>query len=290
MSKGRKQHRNYLIEAPVDGLLTSDIGEWAADKYRHLGMYAEMFATGMKNRWPKRVYLDLFSGPGHARIRGSLQHVLGSPLIALSLPDRFDRYIFADESDGAISALQLRVSRTAPGVDAHYLVGDANDRVGDIVDKIPVGDEGGGVLSFCFLDPYRLNVHFETVKALAAGRSMDFLILLALYVDANRNLDLYIGDESQTIDRFLGDEDWRERWASARKDGRGFVAFLAAEYANRMAKIGYLPMALNQMVKVRTYEGRLPLYYLAFFSKKPKGVEFWQEVLKYSNDQLPLQL
>jgi hypothetical protein len=31
-----------------------------------------------------------------------------------------------------------------------------------------------------FLDPYRLNVHFETVRRLA-DREIDFLILLALY-------------------------------------------------------------------------------------------------------------
>jgi hypothetical protein len=31
---------------------------------RHIGMYAALFASGMKNRWKRRVYLDLFAGPG----------------------------------------------------------------------------------------------------------------------------------------------------------------------------------------------------------------------------------
>ena len=59
-----KRKRDYFITVPDDGLLTYDVGPWAADKYRYVGMYAEMFATGMKNLWDRRVYLDLFSGPG----------------------------------------------------------------------------------------------------------------------------------------------------------------------------------------------------------------------------------
>ncbi len=46
--------RDYFIEVPDDGLLTNPIGPWAEDKYGYVGMYAELFATGMKNRWPRR--------------------------------------------------------------------------------------------------------------------------------------------------------------------------------------------------------------------------------------------
>lgn len=288
MSKRSKQRRNYLLEGAEDGLLTHPIGPWAADKYRLMGMYAEMFSTGMKNIWGTRVYLDLFAGPGYSRIRESGQVVLGSPMISLSLPDPFNRYIFADENVDAIAALRQRVARMAPATDVQYVVGDANDRVHDIAGLIPTGGEKRGVLSFCFLDPYALNLHFETVRRLAAGRSIDFLILLALYVDARRNLELYIRDESDRIDRFLGDTGWRQRWQVSAREGTNFVAFLAREYSNQMASIGYRPMGLERMVKVRTHEHNLPLYYLAFFSKHNKGVEFWDEVLKYSNDQLLL--
>ena len=57
-----------------------------------------------------------------------------------------------------------------------------------------------------------------------------------------------------------------------------------------MSRIGYLPMALQDMVKVRTYDKRLPLYYLAFFSKHEKGLEFWQQVRRYATDQLTLPI
>jgi three-Cys-motif partner protein len=279
----QRPRRNYFIEVEDDGLLSYDIGPWAVDKYRRVGMYAEMFSTGMKNQWDTRVYLDLFAGPGRSRLRGTGRHYLGSPLIALSLPDRFDRYVFCDANPDAIAALQTRVVRQWPDVDAHFIPGDANDQANEIIRRIP---DAGRVLSFCLLDPYSLNLGFATVKRLAEGRNIDFLILLALYVDANRNVELYVREESNVIDRFLGDRDWRERWRAAQDERTPFVAFLAEEYSRRMMTLGYLPMPLDQMVKVRTHEKRLPLYYLAFYSRHRRGLDFWEQVRNYSSEQL----
>ena len=64
-----RKHQDYFIDVVDDGLPTNDIGPWAEQKYRYVGMDAELFATGMKNRWQHRVYLDLFSGSGYSRIR-----------------------------------------------------------------------------------------------------------------------------------------------------------------------------------------------------------------------------
>ena len=283
----RRSRRDYFITVPDDRLPRLDVGPWVEQKYRYVGMYAELFATGMKNQWPRRVYLDLFSGPGHSRVKSTGRIVLGSPLIALSLPDPFDAYIFSDEKTAAIEALKSRVGRIGNCPEVSFVPGDANAVVSEIIKKIP-GDRGARALSFCFLDPYKLNIHFDTVKRLAEGRAIDFVILLALYVDANRNIQSYIRDESLTIDRFLGDADWRDQWRAAEQAGESIVAFLAKAYSSRMAKMGYLPMALDQMVKIRSHDRRLPLYYLAFFSRHKTGLKFWREVLKYANDQLPL--
>ncbi|HEX9220335.1 MAG TPA: hypothetical protein VF858_07595, partial [Gemmatimonadaceae bacterium] len=90
-----KKHRDYFITVDNDGLPTNEIDPWAEQKYQYLGMYAQLFSTGMKNKWLHRIYLDLFSGPGYSRVRDTNRVVLGSPMIALSLPDRFDSYVFA---------------------------------------------------------------------------------------------------------------------------------------------------------------------------------------------------
>jgi len=282
-----KKARDYFVPVPDDGLVTNPIGPWAEEKYRYVGMYAEMFATGMKNKWPRRLYLDLFSGPGYSRVRDTGRVVLGSPMIALSLPDPFDAYVFSDESPEALDALRTRLARLDKQLPVTYIPGDANVAVARIV-KVVSATPSKGTLSFCFLDPYKLNIHFQTVQRIAEGRAVDFLILLALYIDANRNIQWYVGDDNPTIDLFLGDRTWRPRWKTAERAGDSIVKFLANEYSARMGQIGYLTMTLEDMVKVRTHDKRLPLYYLAFFSKHAKGLEFWRAVRKYATDQLSL--
>ncbi len=283
----RKKRSDYFRTVPDDGLMTNPIGPWAEDKYRYVGMYAEMFATGMKNKWPRRLYLDLFSGPGYSRVRDTGRVVLGSPMIALSLPDPFDEYVFSDESPEALDALRTRVVGLDQQLPVTYIPGDANVAVTRIV-KIVSATPSKSTLSFCFLDPYKLNIHFHTVQRIAEGRAVDFLILLALYIDANRNIQWYVGDDNPTIDLFLGDRTWRPRWKTAERAGDSIVKFLANEYSARMGQIGYRTMTLEDMVKVRTRDKRLPLYYLAFFSKHAKGLEFWRAVRKYATDQLSL--
>ena len=284
-----KKRRDYFMEVPDDGMPTNPIGPWAQDKYRYVGMYAELFATGMKNSWPRRAYLDLFAGPGYSRLRASGSVVLGSPMIALKLPDPFDAYLFAEESPEALDTLRTRVTRLGVNPSVTYIPGDANAAVNRIL-EVMASPTMKGALSFCFLDPYKLNIHFETVRRIAEGRPVDFLILLALYVDANRNIQWYVEPGNTTIDLFLGDPAWRERWTTAPWNRRKIVEFLAQEYSNRMAQIGYLPMSLEDMVKVRTHEGNLPLYYLAFFSRNKLGLKFWAEVRRYATDQLSLGL
>lgn len=117
---------------------------------------------------------------------------------------------------------------------------------------------------------------------------MDFLILLALGMDALRNWSTYLRPTSTKVDLFLGDSTWRERWKDFETRDSSPIRFLATEYARSMTSLGYLTTSLEQMLEVRTQDNNMRLYYLAFFSKHNKGYEFWKEVLKYSTSQLGL--
>jgi three-Cys-motif partner protein len=244
----------------------------------------------MKNRWHNRVYLDLFSGSGHAIIRERQMRVLTSPLIALGVRDPFDKYIFCDRDPAKIDRLQARINRLHPNAQVEYVRGDANDRIEHIESLIPPHSRSNTVLSFCFADPFGLDIHFDTVRRLGASRIMDFLILLALGMDANRNWSTYVQPGNSKVEKFLGNSSWRHRWASAQNQGKNPIRFLAEEYAAGMTRLGYLTPGLDRMCEVRTHDNNMRLYYLAFFSKGERGYEFWDEVLKYSTDQLGLEL
>jgi len=202
--------KSTLPDAPDDGLPTPEVGEWGVEKYLRVWMYDEIFTTSMKGRW-KRTYVDLFAGAGHAFLKESGRAVLSSAMLALRVTNRFDRYVLCEANPTRMAALRERVRRAAPEADVVFLEGDANRIAQRIVDEIPPDS-----LAFCFADPFGTNIRLSTIRVLAAARRMDFLILLALGMDANRNRELYRADESKRLDEFLGDATWRERWALER--------------------------------------------------------------------------
>ena len=107
-------------------------------------------------------------------------------------------------------------------------------------------------------------------------------------VQAARNEGIYARPIDKRINRFLGVDDWRERWQGASNKGISFRHFLVQEYANQMRSIGYKRVSLGKMKEVRSDEKNLPLYHLAFFSKHDLGYKFWDQVLKYGIDQQSL--
>lgn len=287
-SAQRRSSPAYRQGVSDDGLLTATVRRWSLLKHRLLDLYVTLFSTGMKYQWGQRVYIDLFSGPGRARITGTKRIVETSPLIALRIPDPFDKYIFCDKTSDAMAALRNRVDRDFPEANASYLVGDCNELVDRIVGEIPKASSTRTVLSFCFADPYGIkDVKFQTIRRLSHSR-MDFLILLALAMDANRFESLYVRETNRVVDDFLGRTDWRRRWVEAKARRISFRHFLAKEFADQMTALGYLPAGLERMKEVRSDEKNLPLYHLAFFSKSNRGYKFWDQVLKYGTDQLSL--
>jgi three-Cys-motif partner protein len=272
------------ITAEEDGLPCSEVGAWAEDKYKLVGLYDRLFSTGMKNKWPTRVYIDLYSGPGFVRVRGTGRMLTGSPLLALGVPDPFDKYIFCESDRELLGALQSRVYRYSPTADATFICGDCNQRIEEICANVPAPSPGRGVLTFCFVDPFDISIKFSTVRRLSSY-FIDFLILLALHVDANRNVEHYLDSGNPKVDEFLDLPDWRERWKIAESQGGRFPRFLAEEYSGQMERFEYLRQPWDRMKEVRSDEKNLPLYRLALFSRHPLAYQYWDEVLKYSSDQ-----
>lgn len=270
------------VYSVADGLETPIVGSWSEKKYNLVGVYDELFATGMKNIWT-RVYIDLFAGPGKVSIEGTDRILFGSPLLALNVPDRFDRYIFCEQSPSKLQALRSRVEKEYPNVDAHFL-GNCNEYVSDILRLIPTPSKTKKVLTFCFVDPYSLEPDFSTIDTLSKYY-VDFLTLLALAMDGVRNEALYVEQNKKRIDRFLGDPSWRPRWEKTSQVDSSFMRFLAKEYVSQMIGLGYGKESLQTMEPVRSDKNNLPLYHLAFFSRNPKGYKFWKEARKYHSDQ-----
>ena len=276
---------NSDIPTPVDdGLICPEVGRWARTKYRLISLYDALFSTGMKDKWDVRFYLDLYAGAGYNKIRGTSTIVFGSPLLAINVKHPFDKYIFCEEAADKLEALKQRTKRLAPNADVTYIAGDCNSKINDILKAIPRGSKELKVLGLCLVDPYDLGIKIETLRLLSS-RFIDFLCLLALSMDARRNYQRYVEPESKKVDDFLGDSEWRKKWATAQASRIEFPKFLAVEFADRMRALDYIPPPLYTMKEVRSDEKNLPLYHLALFSRSQRAYDFWGEVLKYSTEQ-----
>jgi three-Cys-motif partner protein len=267
-----------------DGLYLNEVGVWVEDKHRLVELYEALFSTGMKFKWDVRVCIELFAGPGLLRVRETNRLLWGSPIRSLAVKDPFDKYIFCDANGEALNALRQRVARMFPSIDVSFVEGDCNGNVEQIKELIPVGSKSRKVLSFCFVDPYDLSVRFSTIKSLSE-RYMDFLVLLALNMDANRNLQPYLNPANRKLDEFLGLPDWRERWERRSPATMTFPQFLGEMYAAQMETLDYLPLPFHRMKQIRSDVRNLPLYHLALFSRKRLAYDYWEEVLKYSSPQ-----
>lgn len=266
-----------------DGQVTPEVGAWSEDKYKLVGLYCGLFSTGMKYKWEQRVYVDLYAGAGIVKIRGTNRRLFGSPLIALTTRDPFDLYIFCEENKSNLEALRRRASRIAPDRKVEYVLGDCNKKVDKVCSLIPSPSPTQKVLSLCCVDPYDIGIRFTTIEKLSS-RFIDFLVLLAVYMDALRAYSHYLRPDNRKVDDFLGLPDWRDRWETVKLSGTKFPEFLATEYAKQMAKLRYLNQPLYNMKRVRSDEKNLPLYLLTLFSRHQRAYEFWDQVLKYSTD------
>jgi three-Cys-motif partner protein len=277
------KHPPFRLE-PVegDGLPAPVVGPWGDRKYSLVGHFSHLFATGMKNKWKHRIYMDLFSGPGRVRFTECGPIYNSTPLIALSTTDPFDRYIFGDADHDALAVLKARVEKLFPSMDARFVEGDANEVVEDALSKIPTPSAQNTVLTFCVLDPFDVaSLHFRTIEAITRVY-VDFFVLIASHMDAGRNWRLYQRPDNPTVDLFLGRSDWRQEWEKPEVRRDGFGPFIVEAFTESMRRLTF---GRGMLEPVRLPRNKTPLYYLAGFSKHKVGLGFWHKAHKSSHPQ-----
>lgn len=195
----RKNHgdelwRQLVNEVSVDdGLPCFDSpGIWTAKKPYFLCQYLEQTTRGMKARrgFPSGLtYIDLFCGAGVSTVRspdGRVRRYPGSPVIAASTPEAFDRLVLVDIDDVKLDATRQRLDRLGRLGRARLVSGDANKIIDQVVAMVPHDS-----LNVAFVDPYSLDVHFETIRRLAEQRALDLVILFSDRFDLGRNVHHY---------------------------------------------------------------------------------------------------
>jgi three-Cys-motif partner protein len=271
-----------------DGLPLPEVGKWAIIKHRKIGYYSSLFATSMKRRWKCRVYIDLFASAGKCRLHGSNKIVPGSPLLALSVDDPFDKYVFCEGNPDHMTALQERIRKYFPDRDCSFILGDTNLCLDQLLGAVPKFSRDFKGLTLCFVDPYRkAELDFSTIQVIAERLYVDFLVLIPSYMDIGRNEQIYTRDDNKALDRFLGTDTWRAAWADPKRRPQRFGDFVTNVFCQQMKTLRYIYESPDDLELVKMETGNnLPLYHLGFFSRSELGLRFWRETKKNTNDQL----
>lgn len=274
-----------------DGLYTPFIKEHSLRKIRLHNYYVKLFSRSMKNKWPQRAYLGLYSGPGRARVADTDDIVATTAMSAIQVPDPFTKYIFVDNDPKCIAALRARIAALGGAHDVSFIQKDVSEAGRAIVETMPPFSKDRGLLTFCFVDPFSAELDFSVLKQLGRKYKMDFLILLMLGRDVRTNFRRYLEDENDTrIAKLIDDENWRDEWTVRGCRSSNVIRFMLDKFNNAMERLGYQPARPDDAHPIRLLETRknVLLYYLVLYSRHRLGQEFWNATRSGTEDQLRL--
>lgn len=197
---------------------------WTEAKLQILEKYLSAYTTILSKRRGryKFAYIDAFAGTGDRKITKStnspqfllpefeetetIEFLDGSAVKALKVEPKFETCIFIEKSKKRFDRLQAKLKTEFPERNVRFLNGDANKEIQQICSK-----NWSGHRAVLFLDPYGMQVSWQTIELVAQTQAIDLWILFPLGVAVNRLLkkDGQI-DESwkNRLDIIFGTGDW----------------------------------------------------------------------------------
>ncbi|TBZ28945.1 three-Cys-motif partner protein TcmP [Rhizobium leguminosarum] len=190
-----------------------------------LRQYLTAYSTALKNKNFARIYIDAFAGTGSrtetkavlpfmGEGEESLVEVTtpGSARIALETKPGFHYVLLIEKDPGRVAALK-NVLDEYPGARGQVREGDANAIVQRVCNRYDWHrDRQRGVV---FLDPYGMEVYWETVEAIAKTEALDcwyFFPLSGLYRNAPKDPERLDAGKVAILNRVFGTTLWRDEW------------------------------------------------------------------------------
>jgi len=274
-------------------------GSWTERKLEalrdYLVQYQLIFKKNPRARKLKTIYVDAFAGTGERdpgeraagpglfgyddeEVRGYQE---GSVRKALSIDNKFDRYIFVENKPKHAAALRKLISSEFAALAARSTVEeeDANAWLQGWCRT----QDWRGQRAVVFLDPYGMNVDWATIEAIARTKAIDLWVLFPFAIGANRMMPKDAPPDSlwaKRLTAIFGTDEWKSRfYGEARKRdlfddmqestvkiaGMAEVLDLFLERLRSVfAKIVEQPLILEN-------SKRTPMYALCFAAGNPIG-------------------
>lgn len=284
-------------------------GPWTEEKLTRVRKYLSAYATIMSKQSFRFAYIDAFAGTGYRTLKESensselmfpemveseVQNFLdGSARVALEVEPHFDKYIFIEKDKHRFSELR-RLKDDFPHLNdrIELVQADGNAHVRRLCRYNWLSTRRRAVL---FLDPYGMEVKWQTIEAIANTKAIDLWLLFPLGVAVNRLLRVD-GQIDQSIrnslDEFFGTGDWFDEFYKAIEEPSLF------ENSSELRKVANWNSIKKYFIKrldsvfAKVADNPLPLcnsrdnplYLLCFAAGNPKGastaVKIAQDILK----------
>ena len=283
-------------------------GDWTAEKLERVRKYLVAYAKIMRSQGFRFAYIDAFAGTGYNKPRAKKEgdallfpeladaeaagFLDGSARIALKVEPRFTKYIFIEKDPKRFNELgKLKDEFPALASDIVLINADANAYLRDICENRK-WTKNRAVL---FLDPFGMQVTWDTMKAIAKTKAIDLWILFPLGIGVNRLLrrDAKIPDAWQRrLDDFFGTPDWQGAFYETKTEEGLFgseattqkvASFdsIARFFVERLKSI-FPGVAKNPLALLNS--ANTPLYLLCFAASNERGaktaVKIAQDILK----------
>ena len=274
-------------------------GTWTIEKLERVKAYLDAYMKALKNKRFKLGYIDAFAGTGYinpkndddsqpflpafAEVAEDVKEFYdGSARIALQLEKPFDTYIFIDKSEARTIELEKLKEEFPQLADRIKIESqESNTYLQDLCRKNWLGTKRRAVM---FLDPYGMQVKWETIEAIAKTQAIDLWLLFPLGVAVNRLLrnDGQISPKvEQRLTEMFGTAEWQEFFFKEdpqqnfldpvpklikKVNPKGIADFFNNRLETIFEKVANNPLYLKN-------SKNNPLYLLCFAVGNPKGAE-----------------
>jgi three-Cys-motif partner protein len=268
-------------------------GSWTADKLQRVRKYLSAYTVALSKQPFHLQYIDAFAGTGYcgkpARTKleaelfqdlsepSTQEFLKGSARIALEIEPSFDSFIFID-NDPANCAELTNLKNEFP---------EKREKITIVNEDANTCLQGLAKLNWrsnravLFLDPYAMQVEWQTVKAIAQTEAIDMWYLFPLAA-TNRLLRRDAEISSAWRDRLnlvFGSDDWEQAFYERRTrltlfgedettvktaDTDAIKEYLLERLGAEFAGVARNPLLL-------TTERNVPLFLLCFAAANKKG-------------------
>jgi three-Cys-motif partner protein len=252
---------------PQDGLRRAIVGSWAPEKHLRLRKYVDITRAVRRKFGGNATYIDLYCGPGRARLRETGEVVEGSAVLAAAEAGRRNPYreiIIGDLDPVNVTACEARLKHIGVANVRAYS-GTAVEVAAQVLPTLnPTG------FNLAFLDPFNIEaLPFGVIQTLAQAQRMDLLIHVSI-MDLQRNVRSMMA--SGKLNDFA--PGW-EKKVNRAATNRALVMGVFEYWRGLLSQLGYL---VSDNIERVTGNRNQPLYWLVLASKHDLADKLWGEV------------